>query len=54
MKSNDVSNIYDNFFTGDVQRKFPRNRYPKAMRQAKKAANKAGLNAIARLSGTEN
>ena len=36
-------------FTGSVQRKFPRARYPHARRQAVNAANKAGLNALARI-----
>ena len=36
-------------FTGAVQRKFPRARYPNARKEAVNAANKAGLNARARV-----
>ena len=37
------------FFSGAVQRKFPNDNIPDARSQAKKAANKAGLNAKQRL-----
>ena len=37
------------FFSGAVQRKFPNDNFPDARSQAKKAANKAGLNAKQRL-----
>ena len=36
-------------FTWAVQRKFPRARYPNARKEAVNAANKAGLNARARV-----
>ena len=36
-------------FTGAVKRKFPRARYPNARKEAVNAANKAGLNAKARV-----
>ena len=39
-------------FLGAVERKFPRNLFPDAKSQAKKAANKAGLNVKQRLEGT--
>ena len=37
------------FFSGAVLRKFPNDNFPDARSQAKKAANKAGLNAKQRL-----
>ena len=41
--------IHSNRFTGAVQRKLPRARYPNARNEAVNEANKAGLNAGARI-----